>query len=350
MLRKSTVKIMLFIILGISSLVLLPLFGEELPVIRISVENTISHVQTKAVQRFATSLAARLDNRYEVQFFPAAALFSDADVFRALAQGKVEMAVPGTWQFDRYVPQVGLFLLPSMYGRDASFTYGVTESPIGAKIVANIERVLDVKVVGRWIDLGHTHIFTTGEPVRRPSDFVGKRIRVAGGRGNALRIEALGASAVTIPWPDFPAALKAGTVDGVLTSYETLASARLWERGIGAVYEDRQYFAQYVPIVSRHFWDRIPEDVREMIVDTWESVVDQARLDAAIAQASSRALMIRNGMTITIVGDGQLQSTRSVLMESEPRIASVIGIPSDLYQEFSTYVRRNDIPHTVGTR
>ena len=88
-------------------------------------------------------------------------LFRDADVFRALAQGKVEIAVPGTWQFDRYVPEVGLFLLPSMYGRDASFTYGLMESPIGNRLVSTIERVLDVNVLGRWIDLGHTHVFST---------------------------------------------------------------------------------------------------------------------------------------------------------------------------------------------
>ncbi len=90
------------------------LFAQSLPVIRISVENTDSHVQTKSVRRFADNLAERLAGRYEVRFYPAASLYRDADVFRALTQGKLELAVPGTWQFDRYVPEVGFVLLPSL--------------------------------------------------------------------------------------------------------------------------------------------------------------------------------------------------------------------------------------------
>lgn len=333
---------LLIFVLVISTCV--PLLGSNLPVIRISVENTTAHVQTKSVQRFATLLEQRLEGRYDVQFFPSASLFRDTDVFRALAQGKLEIAVPGTWQFDRYVPGVGLFLLPSMYGRDAAFTYGLMESAIGKRIVSGIEQVLDVRVLGRWIDLGHTHVFSRSGSFKRPSDFEGTSIRVAGGQANMLRIEALGAKAVTIAWPDFPAALERGSVDGVLTSYETLASAELWENGIASVYEDRQYFAQYVPIVSGLFWDRISEEDRSIILDTWEEIVDRARQDAALAQASARAVMIRNGVTVTMVGSMQLQQTRRLLMQDEKRIADEVGIPSDLYADFASYVKQNDTP------
>ncbi|WP_422477952.1 TRAP transporter substrate-binding protein DctP [Pleomorphochaeta sp. DL1XJH-081] len=330
------------IVLIIGIFLCIPLEAKTLPIIRISVENTASHVQAKAVQLFSDKLEDKLSGRYEIQFFPAASLFRDTDIFRALAQGKVEIAVPGSWQFDRYVPEVGLFLLPSMYGRDASFTYGLMESPIGDRLISTIERVLDVKVLGRWIDLGHTHIFSTTNAIKRPSDFLGKQIRVAGGVGNSLRIEALGAQPITIAWSDFPNALDRGTVDGVLTSYETLASARLWERGITSVYEDRQYFAQYIPIASGLFWDRLDSATQSIILDAWDEVVDTARRNATIAQNSARLAMMRNGLTVTVVGAGQLEKTRQTLQLHEDGIARQMGIASDLYRDFTTYIQQND--------
>lgn len=320
------------------------LYSQNLPVIRISVENTASHVQTQSVKRFADLLQERLSGQYEIEFYPSASLFRDADVFRALAQGKVEIAVPGTWQFDRYVPEVGLFLLPSMYGRAASVTYGLMESTVGSQVVSTIERVMDVKVLGRWIDLGHTHVFSTGKAITSANDFVGKRIRVAGGLGNSLRIAALGATPTTIAWPDFPAALTRKSVDGVLTSYETIASARLWERGIDAVYEDRQYFAQYVPIASGLFWDRLSADVRTVILDTWEELVDRAREEATVAQARSRSVMIRNGVSITMVSGDYVQRTRERLMLQEEDMVLDMGIPRDIYAEFKHFIQRNNTP------
>ncbi|HLW21737.1 MAG TPA: TRAP transporter substrate-binding protein DctP [Sphaerochaetaceae bacterium] len=318
--------------------------SQNLPVIRISVENTASHVQTQAVQRFSEALREHLAGSYDVEFYPAASLFRDADVFRALAQGKVEIAVPGTWQFDRYVPEVGLFLLPSMYGRAASVTYGLMESSVGAQVVSTIERVMDVKVLGRWIDLGHTHVFSTGRSITKADDFAGKRIRVAGGVGNSLRIEALGATPTTIAWPDFPAALTRKSVDGVLTSYETIASARLWERGIDAVYEDKQYFAQYVPIASGLFWDRLPIDVQDTIMETWDELVDRARQEATVAQAQSRSLMIRNGVSITMVSNDYVQRTRERLMQQEESMVITMGISQDIYQEFKQFIQQNSTP------
>lgn len=314
------------------------LFAQSLPVIRISVENTDSHVQTKSVRRFADNLAERLAGRYEVRFYPAASLYRDADVFRALTQGKLELAVPGTWQFDRYVPEVGLFLLPSLYGRDPSVTYGLMESAVGRQIVTLIERTMDVKVLGRWIDLGHTHLFTTERPVKRPADLEGMRVRVAGGRGNELRIAAMGAFPVSIAWPELPVALQRGTVDAVLTSYETVASARLWEHGIKAVYEDRQYFAQYVPICSGLFWDRLPQEDRSIILETWDGIVDQARRDALVAQAVARAQMVSNNVAITLAGSRQMAETRKALMEHEMQIVHSLGIPGELYRLYQSFM------------
>jgi TRAP-type C4-dicarboxylate transport system substrate-binding protein len=140
-----------------------------------------------------------LDGRIDVQFFSGARLFRDADVIQALGRGTVEMAVPGTWHVTRYVPDVGVFLLPVFYGGRAEEIYRILEGPAGTELDKRIESTLNVKVIGGWIDLGHAHLFGIHRQIRRHEDIEGLKVRVAGGLANKLRIQGLGGDPVTFP-------------------------------------------------------------------------------------------------------------------------------------------------------
>ena len=327
--RKQVILILLLLILYIGNLK-----SNPLPLIRISVENTAAHVQTKSVLKFKELLEKRLQGLYKVEFYSAASLFKDADIFRALAQGKVEIAVPGTWHFDTFVSEVGLFLLPSLYGRKASITYSLMESDVGKQIISSIEKNIGVKVLGRFIDLGHTHIFSTQKAIYSQEDFNNMKIRVAGGIGNSLRVEALGAQPITIPWPSLPLILRKRTIDALLTSYESIASAKLYQYGINHVYEDHEYFAQYVPIASRTFWEKLPLDVQHIILDSWDEIVDEARSNAQEAQKKAKAIMMASDITIITPSESTIKQTREALLTKEASMAHQIRIPSHTYDLF----------------
>lgn len=127
---------------------------------RISVENTELHVQTLAVSRFASALQKKLQGRIDVQFYPNAQLFRNKDVVQALGQGKIEMAIPGTWHLAAHEPNVGVFLLQCFYGRSVEMNYQVLAGEIRRTINGSIEKRLPVIVLGWWIDLGHAHLFS----------------------------------------------------------------------------------------------------------------------------------------------------------------------------------------------
>jgi C4-dicarboxylate-binding protein DctP len=300
------------------------------PLFRISLENTLTHVQVKAVQRFAADLQARAGGSLEVQLFAEARLFRDRDVVPALVQEKIEMAVPGTWQIDRFVPAVGVPLLPVFYGRSPDWVDGHMAGRLGQEIARRIEEGTGTVVVGRWIDLGPVHLFGTARRFSRHEDIRGARIRFAGGLVNEMRLKALGAEPVLIPWPDLPEKLRAGEVEGVLTSFETVASARLWEAGIRSALEASQYVGQYVPLVSGAFWKRIPAQLRRTIRDAWEANVDAARSDAAAAQADARRLLLESGVQVTVPPPAEVERWRTALMARQPDMIRALGIDDEL--------------------
>lgn len=307
--------------------------AQTLPAMRISVENAPTHVQTLAVQAFAEDIRQQLAGRIAVEFFAGARLFRDSEVISALMQGKVEMAVPGTWHVERFEPNVGVFLLPFFYGRPAQANYTVLDGHIGKAINMRVEQNLHVKVLGRWIDLGHAHLFSIHQPIARHDDIRQKRVRVAGGRANELRIQAFGGIPTSIPWPDLPAYLEQGKIDAILTSYETVCSAKLWEQGIRYAFEDREYFPQYIPMIRSSFWEKLPAEIQQMLLDTWEKHVDPARQAAATAQADAKATLLAQGVEIIVPDEQVITHWRQRLLPFQNDFIYTLKIDKELVKQ-----------------
>lgn len=322
--RRVLVGIVAGLVMALATLGLARAESAPQPLLRISTENKATHVQTRVIERFLVELDQRTGGRLSGRLHHGAELFRDRDVLKALAEGKVEMAVPGTWQMDRFQPDVALFQLPMFYGRSQTDTTRLRDGELGRVINAKIEQRLGVHVLGRWIDLGFSNIYSLDRPIGALADIAGKRIRIAGSDGS--RIRALGAQPVAIPWPDLPAALDQGLVDAVVTTHESFASAKLWEHGMRHCFEDGQNFAQYVPLISIEFWNRLPQDLRTALSEAWDAIVEEARTAAMEAQTTARLALIAHGVRIVAPVDAVSAEWRRKVMAIQPDIVATKGI------------------------
>ncbi len=308
--------------------------------LRISTENTAGHVQTQAIERFARQLEQASGGRIEVDFHHSAQLFRDRDVIAALSSGKVEMAVPGMWQLDRYVPDVGLYMLPLFYGRTAEENYRLRDGEVGKIVSGRVESDLGVEVLGRWLDLGHAHLYFTDTQVRRHEDLAGLKVRIPGGVANRARLEAFGVNPVVVAWPDLPNALERDQVKGVLTTHETVRSAELWRNGVRFSFEDREYFAQYVPMINARFWAGLPADLQQLLRDTWEQVVDDQREAAARAQVDARTALLDTGVKVMVPDVAALAEWRRVARQRESAMIRQMGVDPALVDRAAAVMQR----------
>lgn len=312
--------------------------AEDLPIMRISVENSSTHIQTITVATFARNLQAKTAGILDIRFSAAGSLVRDSEAARAMAMGDLEMAVPGTWHISALVPEVALLLLPAFYGQQAEIFHRVIAGPIGEQLVRLIENDLFVVVPGRWLDLGHVHLFTTTEQITAYEDIEGMPIRVAGGYVNEARIAAMGGIPTIIAWADLSVRLHQQVVTGVLTTYESVRSAQLWDSGISYAFEDDQYFGQYVPMISRRFWDQLSPELQELIQETWEEAVKESEEEARWSQARAREEAMAHGIIITLPTEQERAQMRNRLLHEQTAIARSLGIPLDLVQTLMTYL------------
>ena len=72
--------------------------------IRASLDTAPSHPRNVAFREFLGKIEAASDGQVKTRLFESGALFPDLQVVKALVQGQVEMACPGTWTITGFVP------------------------------------------------------------------------------------------------------------------------------------------------------------------------------------------------------------------------------------------------------
>lgn len=311
---------------GASMLAVVPHVVHAQEKLRISLETNPNHVRNRNTERFVEELRKRSGGRIEAEIFPSAQLYRDRDSPRAVRQGSVEMAIPGTWNLDGITPDAAITSLPMFYGVAPEIVHKLVDGKLGAELAKRFEERLRVKVLGRWFDLGFTHLYGANRSIASYEDIGGLKIRHPGGTANAERLRLLGANPVLIPWPDVPLAMNQGVMDGLITTHESSFTAKLWDAGMTSCFEDRQYFSQYVPMVSLTFWRKLSPELQAAMTEAWTAVVDNERREAAEAQAKARGVLMENGVKITEPQPAALEQARAKLMAAQDAIVGEMKI------------------------
>lgn len=298
---------------------------------RISLETGPDHSRNKSFEQFVELINEKSGGSLKATIYAGGSLFKGRDVPKALVQGTIDMSAPGTWQLSAFVPDADLTALPAFYGLEREQLYKITDGPIGKDLNTLIENKLRSKVLGRWLDLGFQNTYGISKaPVKSYADFKGLKVRYPGGTVNSERYKYFGSNTVLIPWPDVPLALIQGTVDGVQTTTESIRSAKLWDSGLKYAFEDKQFIAQYVPLVSMVFWNKLTPEQQNMISSSWEERIDSMRDFAHERQAEARDVCIKNGIEFTSPTVEQRAKARQELLTTQDAIIKELDMNADI--------------------
>ena len=265
--------------------------------LRCSLDTAPSHPRNQAIVDYLAKLDEASKGKIKSEVFHSGQLFADLNVTKALIQGQVDMAAPGTWTITGLVPDADYAQLPALYGQPIDVVHRCTDGPPGELIEKQIEAKVRSHILGHWLDLGNENWYTTKKEIQALDDFSGLKIRSPGGAGISWRIAFVHAIPNVTPWPNVPLALSQGTFDGFVSSDESCNSAKLWEAGVKYSYADHQFFANYIPMVGDVFWSKLGEGERKLMRDVWSDNIDRYRAMSAKSQADARETMKSHGVT-----------------------------------------------------
>jgi TRAP-type transport system periplasmic protein len=292
-------------------------FADDAIKLRCSLDTAPSHPRNRAIVDYLEKLDEASKGRIKSEVFHSGQLFADLNVTKALIQGQVDMAVPGTWTMTGLVPDVDFSQLPVLYAQSVDVIRRCTDGAPGALVEKQLEAKLHSHILGHWIELGFENWSMTKKAVQTLDDFSGLKIRSPGGAGISWRIAFVHAIPNVTPWPNVPLALSRGTFDGFVSSDESCTSAKLWEAGVKHCYADHQFFANYIPMLSDAFWSKLSEDDRKLMRDVWAANIDRYREMSAKSQADARETMKSNGVSFVDPPADKLASDRKRMIDAQ---------------------------------
>jgi TRAP-type transport system periplasmic protein len=282
--------------------------------LRCSLDTSATHGRTIYIGEYLKELEHESGGRIETELFHSGKLFRDRDIAKALRQGAIEMAAPGTWELTGFVPDTDVVWMPLLFGRTTVEARKLTDGPIGDMVNAEVEKALGVKVIGKWFDLGLTTFATLKKPIEAATDLNGLKIRVSGGTGQFLHVKFYGAAPDLTAWPDVPMALSQGMFDGLVASVESIASAKLWETGVKYVFVTDESMGMYIPMVTDRFWNSLPPDLQKLMVDVWAKNLPRYREAMAARQADARKTLEAHGVKFFDPSTQQIDAIRAGMM------------------------------------
>ena len=303
--------------------------GEPLR-LRCSLDTAPSHGRNISITDYLKKLEEASGGQIKGEVFPSGQLFPDLDVGKALIQGQIEMAAPGSFTITGIVPNADFLQLPILYGQPIETVHKIIDGKPGAVVNADIAQKLRSHVLGPWLDLGFQNWYSAGKPITSLADLKGLKIRNSGGAGQAWRARFVGAVPNTTAWPNVPLALSQGTFDALVSTNESLASAKLWDAGVKYGFEDHQFVAEYIPMVSLAFWEKLSPELQKLMTDLWAQNIPTYRANMAAAQAKARQTLEEHGVKFADPTPQQTAAERQKMLVEQDELAKEIKVSPDL--------------------
>jgi len=265
-------------------------------VLKLGTSTQPSHIYNQAAEHFEKIVEEKTGGAIDVQVFPAAQLGSERDMVEGLQLGSLEMTLTSTGPLGNFVPQVKLFNLPFLF-KDREQCYAVLDGEIGQSIADLFPRV-GLRPLG-WYENGFRNITNSRNPIQKPEDMKGLKIRVMEDDVFILTMKALGASPLPMAFGELYTALEQGTVDAQENPLAVIHSSRFFEVQDHLAMTGH-FYSPAMLLISNITWSRLSPDQQKIIT---EAAVEAKKYERKISKEADENLLAelkKEGMEVTL--------------------------------------------------
>ncbi|USQ76052.1 DctP family TRAP transporter solute-binding subunit [Ornithinimicrobium cryptoxanthini] len=281
-----------------------------------------SHVTTDSTPKgtaaiwFEEELEKRTDGRIDVEVYSNSSLYGDKDEMQAVQQNSVQMLAPASAKFTTVAPALQVLDLPFLFDTpDDIPSVAAPDTEVGKAIYANDDLAAkNMKVLGLW-DSGMKQIHSNNL-TQKPADMEGKKYRIQPSDVLKSQIEAWGGSAEAIAFAEVYSALQQGVIDGGENTYSNIESQKM-HTVQSNIAESNHGYIGYILVVNTDFFDSLPEDLQEILIETAEDASTYNRDNVVGLNQESKEIIEADGNTeINVWTDEERQAFKDVVVPS----------------------------------
>jgi tripartite ATP-independent transporter DctP family solute receptor len=186
------------------------------------------HPYQEGSLKLAELVAAKTAGRIKIEVYPNAQLGGERDMVEGLQIGSVDLVLtaPSIAASIANERKVFLFDMPYVF-KDYDAVSRMLEGEIGNEMVKNYPKH-GFRNIG-WYIAGFHQLTNSKHSIRKPDDLRGLKMRMWQSKSALLMMEALGAKAVPMSFPEVYTSLQQGVIDGFANSLATIYATKIYE-------------------------------------------------------------------------------------------------------------------------
>ena len=268
-------------------------FADAEYTIKVGYIGSESHPTMQAMKTFGDNVAKGSEGKIKVELYPNAQLGGDRELCEGVQMGTIQMAFPSTSALAGFDKRIQVLDLPYLFTtREAAFE--AVDGELGQKLNEFLGKK-GFYVVG-YLENGFRHVTNSKQPITKPEDLSGLKIRTMENPMHLAFFKELGANPTPMSWGELYTALQQGTVDAQENPYAMIDDGKFYEVQ-KYVSETGHVFSYEILIANKKFMEKLPEDLRALVIDEAQKAIATQRAAMKTEEANFKAKVIKGGLT-----------------------------------------------------
>ena len=234
---------------------------------------TINETQHQFIKMYKEALEQASGGRIEVQVYPASQLGPIPREIEGVQLGSIQGYIGPVDFYVGLEPRYGVFSAPMLFRDDANVAATIHDPDIQKIILgmAAAKRMVGIAT----LNLG-TAAYAAKNAMLRLDDFKGKKLRINGTALERAKMSRLGATGIAMPLSEVAPALSQGTIDGTISGLSVFVGFKM-SNLVKTITVTNDTFLVSLAVVSQAWLDKLPPDLRKIVIDTGQAVQPQAQ-------------------------------------------------------------------------
>jgi len=227
-----------------------------------------------AFEAWAEKVAEDSNGQIQIDIFSAGQLGDERELIEGLQMGAIDFAITSIAPLSCFTPKLNVLNLPYLF-KDVEHTYRVLDGIPGKAFSTYVKNEKKGFLVLAWLS-GGGRSFYTKKPVHSVKDLSGLKIRVMENELYINMVDLLGAKATPLAYSEVYTALQQGVIDGAENDPGSYLTTKHYE--VCPNYSLDYHTIDVSPLlVSEKNWNKLPESVREVLLNALPVFLDKGR-------------------------------------------------------------------------
>jgi tripartite ATP-independent transporter DctP family solute receptor len=299
----------------------LPIFGADFT-LKVGTIVTETHPDYIVMHNvFKPLVETNSKGRIAVEIYPHGQLGWDREMTEAVQLGTLEICIPATAAVSGFDPTIQVLDLPYLF-ENKEQAFAALDGELGQRINSHLPELGFVNL--GYPQNGFRHVTNNVKPIYEPKDLQGLKIRTMQIPAHVDYFKSIGANPTPMSWGELYTAMQQGTVDGQENPIEMIYDGKFVEVQKYTSMTGHFYSATML-LTSKAFMDKLPEDLRKVVVDAGRMFVLAQRDMIAKLELDRIEELKAKGMQFNQLSHEQLQVFKRTADPIYDKYEEIIG-------------------------